>query len=113
MVMAAVIMFFSSIAVTVTLTGVFALGTYIAGRSISYLVQFMHQGGDSNPVLASIVKVFDWILPDLSVLNVNDALVYGVSICPFYVLYAIVYCISYSAIVLVLAMLIFSQREMN
>jgi ABC-type transport system involved in multi-copper enzyme maturation permease subunit len=113
MVMAAVIMFFSSIAVTVTLTGVFSLGTYIAGRSISYLVQFMHQGGDFSRVLVDIVKVFDWILPDLSVFNINDTIVYGVPICASYALYALVYCLSYSAIALVLAMLIFSQREMN
>lgn len=113
MVMAAVTMFFSSIAVTITLTGVFTLGTYIAGRSIGYLVQFMHQGEGLSPVLVHIVNVFDWILPDLSVFNVADGIVYGVPVGGFHALYALVYCVSYSSVALVLAMIIFSQREMN
>jgi ABC-type transport system involved in multi-copper enzyme maturation permease subunit len=112
-VLTAVTVFFSSMAVTITLTGLFTLGTYIAGRSISYLSHFLRDGEGYSPLVVRTTQVFDLILPDLSVFNVADAVVYGAPVSPHYVLQALIYCLSYCAAVLLLSIFIFSRRELT
>lgn len=111
-VVASVSIFFSSLVVTTTLSGLFTLGTYIAGRSISYFKYFMDQGENYDPILATVLKVFDWILPDLSLFNFNDLLVSGSSPTPEDLIYAVCYCVGYSVAALTLAALIFQRREL-
>ncbi len=112
-IVAAVTMFFSSLVVTTTLTGMFTLGTYLAGRSISYLSYFMEGQEGYNPALALLVKVLNWVVPDLSLFNVSDAVVYGQPVTMLHFSYALAYCVGYSTIALVLAALIFSKRELT
>lgn len=111
-VVAAVSIFFSSLVVTTTLSGLFTLGTYIAGRSITYFKFFMEQGDNYDPILATVLKIFDWILPDLSLFNFSDLLVYGQSPTPADLTYAIIYCLGYSIAALTLATIIFERREL-
>lgn len=112
-VVASVAMFFSSLVVTTTLTGIFTLGTYVAGRSIAYFQFFLDQRNpDYNPALAVIVKGCDWVLPDLSLFNVADMVVYGQSVSPQHALVATIYCLSYSTVALGLSALIFEKREL-
>lgn len=112
-VIAAVAIFFSSLAVTTTLTGIFTLGFYIAGHSINYLKHFLKESETHNPTLTATIRVFDWILPDLSTFNVNDIIVYGTSVGIDHLGYALLYCVSYSAVALTLAALIFERRELT
>lgn len=112
-VVAAVAMFFSSLVVTTTLTGIFTLGTYIAGRSISYLTYFAEDPETSNPALESVVAVLDWILPDLSIFNVGNQLVYGNAVSAEHVAYAVLYAAGYSVVALALASFIFERRELT
>lgn len=112
-VIASIAIFFSSLVVTTTLTGIFTLGFYIAGRSITYLKHFLEESESYNPVLIAAVRVFDWILPDLSLFNVNDMIVYGTSITLTHLALALLYCVSYSAVALALATLIFERRELT
>lgn len=111
-IVAAVTMFFSSLVVTTTLTGLFTLGTYLAGRSITYLNYFMHQGEGYDPSIAALVKLCDYVLPDLSLFNINDQIVYGQAVSPSHFLLALVYCAAYSTVALALAALIFDRREL-
>ena len=112
MVIAAVALFFSSLVVTITLTGLFTLGTYIAGRSISELKYFLSTSADSSQVVSSVVTVFDFILPDLSVFNISNSIVYAESVDATTFLSALGYASSYSAFLLALAALIFTRREL-
>ncbi len=111
-IVSSVVMFFSSVVVTTTLTGLFTLATYVAGRSITYLKFFLVQDKDYNPSLAAVIKVFDIILPDLSLFNISDSIVYGNSVSFSHFLGALLYCLAYSAVCLVLATLIFQRREL-
>ncbi len=111
-VIAAVALFFSSIVVTTTLTGIFTLATYIAGRSISYFA-FFTQAEDTNPAVKSIVSIFNMILPDLSLFNISNAVVYGQSVAFNNIIAAGLYAMGYSAVVLTFACLIFSRRELT
>lgn len=111
-VIAAIAIFFSSVVVTTTLTGIFTLGFYIAGRSIAYLNFFISNPDYNNPVLSVVIKTLYWIVPDLSIFSVEDQLVYGVAATPAQFGFALLYAVSYSAIVLFFAALIFEKREL-
>ena len=110
-VIAAVAMFFSSIAVTITLTGIFTLAAYVAGRSIDYLSHFTQQ--DYNPALALVVEAFDRVLPHLNYFNVGDQVVYGQAVPAYYAILACGYCAAYCTVAVTLAALIFSKRELR
>lgn len=104
--------FFSSVVVTTTLTGLFTLGTFIAGRSISYLTYFTNSSEYHNPTVAMAVKVLNWILPDLSLFNVSDQLVYGHAVPLQHLSMSVIYTASYSMIMLFLAAMVFNRREL-
>ncbi|HQH28092.1 MAG TPA: ABC transporter permease subunit [Oligoflexia bacterium] len=112
-IISAVTVFFSSLVVTVTLTGLFTLATYIAGHSISYLGHFLKEGESSSALVHHSVRAFDFILPDLSLFNVADAVVYATPVHTAYALHAVIYCAGYCAAALALSVLIFSRRELT
>ena len=112
-VLASVVMFFSSMAVTTTLPGILTLGTYLAGHSIDYLTYFVADQQENAGAAVFVVKAFSWILPDLTLFNQNSAIVYGTPVSAEHFLYAFIYCVGYSTAALTLASLIFSKRELN
>ena len=113
MIIAALVIFFSALAVTVTLSGIFTFCAYLAGRSINYLSFFTEQQNDISPALKKLIVLMNWILPDLSVFNLADSLVYGHSASIGYAANALVYAAGYSSCVLALAAVIFSRRELS
>lgn len=113
-VVSSITLFFSSLVVTTTLTGIFTMGVYLAGRSISYLQFFLKEDSEGfNPALAGIINCANWVLPDLSLFNLGDQLVYGHGVSWNYFATAIVYCAAYSTVMLGLATVIFERRELN
>lgn len=112
-VIASVVIFFSSMAVTTTLPGIFTLGTYVAGHSIEYLKFFVGQNGHGGSFTSALVNIASWVLPDLSLFNANESIVYGNSLSATQAGYALLYCAAYSLTALTLAALIFSRRELN
>ena len=111
-VVAAVTIFFSSLVVTTNLSGMFTLGTYLAGRSIEYL-EFFNSGNHGSKLLSGIIRALEWILPNLSLLNVHDSIVYGYAISFTYLAAAVLYSLAYSAAALILAIAIFNKRELT
>ena len=112
-IIASTVMFFSSIVVTTTLTGLFTFATYIAGKSISYLSYFLKESNESyNQTLAVIIKIFDTVLPDLSSLNIINSIVYGQSTTLTHAINATTYSLLYSTTLLILSILIFRKRDL-
>ena len=108
----AVTIFFSCMVVTTVLTGFFGLAFYLGGRAIVYLQYFIND--EQTPTgLKNIVKIFDYILPDLSIYNVADRVVEGVAINKVHFLTATTYCLLYSATAVLLACIIFKKRELT
>lgn len=112
LIVCALVLFFSSFAVTTTLTGLFALGAYLGGRSINYVSHFFLSQKDLAPALRLAIKSLDFCLPDLSLFSVSDAVVYGFPVQASHFGYALLYCLGYVICLLVLAVLIFEQKEM-
>ena len=111
-IIASVSVFFSTLVITPGLNGMFTLGTYIAGRSIAYLQYFLANEGRYDPLLIKMVKCFDVIFPDLSLFNYNAMIVNNQAVPLSNMIHALVYCLSYSVITLVLATLLFQKREL-
>jgi ABC-type transport system involved in multi-copper enzyme maturation permease subunit len=112
-VIAAVTIFFSALVVTPSLSGLFTLATFVAGRSIHYLHAFIIEEENANLVLTKTIWLLDVILPDLSLFNVSDSIVYGASVTQSHMLYAVFYCMGYSILALLFAAIIFKHRELT
>ena len=111
-IIAALVIFFSSLVITTTLTGLFTFGTYIAGRSVEYLSTFLYEKEEISSALRATIQIMDTILPKLSIFNIGDRLVYGNSASIQELVFAMTYACSYAAIAVILAILIFEQREL-
>ena len=110
MVVSAVTIFFSSLVVTVTLSGIFTLGAYLAGKSVEYLNYFAAQ--NENGGASYLIQIGNIVLPNLSLFNISNQIVYGVPATPAQLAYGAGYAAAYSVVMLGLAALIFERREL-
>lgn len=111
-IISAVTIFFSCAVVTTVLTGFFGFAFYLGGRSISYLNYFLND--EKTPAaLKNIVRVFDYILPDLTIYNVSDMIVDGVALSKAHMFSAVCYCLLYSSACILLATIVFDRRELD
>lgn len=111
-IIAAITIFFSCMVVTTTLTGFFSFGFYLGGRSIDYLQYFISQK-ETPWLFKSLIRIFDNILPELSMFNVADKIVDGTALSSSHFLAAIAYCFFYSLTAVLLACLVFEKRELT
>lgn len=109
MIVIAFAVFFSSLVVTPTLAGMFTIGCFIAGRSTQYLDYFLSE--DSGAAMRFAAGALDAILPRLDHFLLADRLVYGEPVAPGTIVFLIGYAVSYSAVLLLLAVGLFSRRE--
>ena len=105
-------MLFSSIVVTPLLIGVFSLGVFLAGRSASYILQFI-DSNSAEALVTPILRVFHMLLPKLELFAVSDRLVDGVVLDTQYYLSGFGYALGYSLVTLIVASGIFQLREFN
>ncbi len=110
-IVSALTVFFSTMAVTPVLPGLFSLAVFISGRSISYLSNYLINKEGTNTLTISVVKILDTILPDLQSFNRYDDLVYGIGLGSNEAGFMIIYAVSYCGLVLVLSGLVFRRRE--
>lgn len=106
--------FFSAIVVTPVLAGLFTFGIFLAGRSSQYLSYFIEQEGLQS-YAEKFLKVVHYSLPNLDKLNViNDVVYMNLSmVSPEKIIWSSIYAVSYAAILLTIATIIFNRREFN
>lgn len=112
MIVCACTIFFSSIVVTPLLSGAFAFGVFLAGRSTEYLLYFVNNQSIKG-ILAGLLKGAYWLLPHLNELDMSNHAAYGETASLAFMLWSSMYAIGYSGILLVLANLFFLRREFN
>lgn len=103
---------FSTIVVTPLLIGLFTFSLFLAGRSVSLLLYLI----DHELVVgagASVLKGVYYILPHLEALNISDQAVYNDPIALEQIGWAVLYVVGYSAVLLVIAQLVFARRDFN
>jgi len=110
--LSAVAIFFSSVVVTTALAGLFTFGAYLAGHSIEALNYFLNtQAEFSSSFLRGFALLLKAILPDLNTFNITEQVVYGSGVSLGYVGLSFVYALIYSVVCILLASVIFAQRD--
>jgi hypothetical protein len=109
----ALALFFSSFS-SPFLSGMLTLGVFIIGRFVDSILLNKLAADDSGPLMhlmAKMAKALAHVAPDLSIFNTTPYVVYDQAIAWSYVYQATTYGVTYLAILLFLASLIFSRRD--
>lgn len=110
-IISAITVFFSSMAVTPVLPGLFSFAFFVSGRSISYLAGYLSQESNPNGALLTLANILNYVIPDLRALSRYDNLVYNIGIngrdASLMTLYTLCYC----TLILLLSGIIFKRRE--
>lgn len=110
MIVAAVALFLASFS-SPLLSGMITAAIVIAGHLFSHLEQAQRMLEEAGNPLAFVIETLQFVLPNLESLNLSTELTYTIPIPAAYALTAGWYTVSYTAIVLVLAMIIFARRD--
>lgn len=113
LVVVAIALFFSSFS-SPFLSGMLTLGIFVVGRFVDTILTgklIQADSGDFMRVVATLAKGIAKITPDLSIYDTTAYVVYDNKIAWDYVLQATNYGVSYLAVLLLLASLIFSRRD--
>jgi len=100
-------LFFSSIVVTPLLSGLFAFGIFLAGRSTHHLVTFA-KGYESR-----VAEAVSYLLPRLDLLNISNEVVYDELPKITTIFWSLLYTFTYSLILLVIGATFFKRRDFN
>lgn len=111
-IIAACVLFFSTIVVTPSLTGLFTFAVFVAGRSSGYLLILAEKSGDVG-VTKEILTALYWLLPNFALLNMADFITFGAPISAAYTCKCALYSFSYAALLLLLAAMIFERRDLK
>ncbi len=112
MIVCASVIFFSSIVVTPLLSGLFAFGLFLAGRSSELFLYFI-ESGELSGAGAFLLKALYYLVPNYQKISIANAVVYDLPIEASLTLWCSVYAIGYSLILLAIAQLAFQRRDFN
>lgn len=104
----AIVIFFSSFTGPL-LTGLFTMGIFISGRTLSDVLQFAHV--TENPGLSGAVEILQNVIPNLDLFDLRTAAVHGLPIEAGHLVWAVAYMALYSAALLMAAEFVFRRRE--
>jgi ABC-type transport system involved in multi-copper enzyme maturation permease subunit len=111
LIIGALTLFFSSVAVTPVLPGIFTVAMYVSGKSIFYLSYFLNEEGVSG-FLHFLIQVVSWILPDLHLLTPYDRLLYGMALSMTEMAVLFIYSFSYATVFFIAGSIVFKYREL-
>ena len=112
LIVAALVIFFSSIVITPMLSGIFAFGVFLAGRSSEYLTDLLKHQID-NELIVSIINGLYYVLPHFDKMDVSNQVVYGKNPGVEFILAGCWYSSLYAAVLLIFACLFFNKKEFN
>jgi len=108
MLVTAVALFFSTFS-TPMLSAAFTFGFYVVGHFSGDLRNF--QQVVDSPAAARLARGLYWVLPNLAQFDVKSDVVHGVPVPLGYMAITIAYAAVYIAVLLAIAMLVFSRRD--
>jgi ABC-type transport system involved in multi-copper enzyme maturation permease subunit len=114
MLMAAVIIFFSSITSSSFISMILTIATYIIGSTnevVKGLLDAKMEGVEITPLMGGVIKFVYYVFPNLSAFDIKVQAVNGLAIPPGYVLWTAVYWLFYTGIAVTAGSLLMSRRE--
>jgi ABC-type transport system involved in multi-copper enzyme maturation permease subunit len=116
LVLIAVAMLWSTVTTSTFLATLLTLCSYIIGQSVESVVRFLvlqQNQLDYSPLLRLVAEASLYVFPNLAAFNFQHQAAHGLAIAPGEVLFALVYGLSYTAGLLILAVLLFSRRDLS
>jgi len=105
-----VVVFFSMLTTT-TLSIIFSLIILVLGHNIANTLEIV--AAKSNTFLEFLIRIYSYIFPDLSRLNIKEYVLYENNIELLYLLKMSSYGVLYSAVLLLLSSIIFTQKDLE
>jgi len=87
------------------------LAIYICGHTVHNLLQFPNVY--TNPLFRTIIKIYYWFFPELSILNLKDYVIYMQQLPDGFLLNSTLYALVYSLVLLVLSSVIFEHKNLD
>ena len=115
LVLIAVAMLWSTVTTSTFLATLLTLFSYMIGQSVETVVRFLSLEQyqlSFSPLVRLVAKTSLYIFPNLAAFNFQHQAAYGLTIGLGEVMFALVYGISYTAVLLVLAVLFFNRRDL-
>ncbi|MDO8445578.1 MAG: ABC transporter permease [Deltaproteobacteria bacterium] len=113
-IISSIITLFSSFTSNSFITLVLSLGTYIIGQSTEAVRVLLVSGIEKvkiSPVLSFMVEAAYYLFPNLSAFDLKIQAAHGLPISSSYIIWTVLYAISYMAIVVSIGTLAFRRRE--
>ncbi len=95
------------------LAGFAAVALFIGGNLMSQLDLMEQLLSEKASALTPLIQALKVVLPNLEALNLSHEVTYGLAVPARYLGDATLYALSYAGVVLVLAVLLFSRRDLN
>jgi len=111
---AAIIIFFSSITSTSFISLILTIATYIIGSTtelVKGLVDVKVEGVEISPLMAGLIKFVYYVFPNLSAFDLKVFAAHGIPIPHSYLLWVPFYWLFYTAIMVTAASIIMERRE--
>ena len=91
------------------------IAVYFIGQNIERVINIVVRAKmfDHNPFLLHLMKKVAWVFPNLAAFDLKTTAAYGLPINAAYLSWTGVYGLSYIAICLLLAILVFRRRELG
>jgi len=112
--MASVVILFSSITSTSFISLILTIATYIIGSTtevVKGLIDVKMEGVDISPMMASIIRFVYYIFPNLTAFDLKVFAAHGISIPHSYFLWIPLYWLFYTSIMVTAGALIMERRE--
>jgi hypothetical protein len=111
---ASVIVFFSSITSSSFISLILTIATYIIGSTtavVKKLLDVKMEGVDISPLMASIIKFVYYVFPNLSAFDLKIYAAHGIELPPDYLVSMPLYWLLYTSIMITAGALIMERRE--
>lgn len=112
LIMCAGALFFSSIATSPLLAGLFSVALFIAGRNVGSLLHYFNSPEISGST-KGLLNILYWILPHFHQISIINRIVYGQVPPLSYTMWCLSYGLGYALLLLTVSFFLFNRREFN
>jgi ABC-type transport system involved in multi-copper enzyme maturation permease subunit len=95
---------------TPTLAAIFTLSSYVAGHLNDLIT--LSADVQTNPFLKAVLTALHYVLPNLEYFNVRTTVVFGLTIADGHILFAAIYGLLYTALLLLVSSVLFDRKDL-
>jgi len=106
-------MLFAVLSTSTFLAVLFTMGVYFAGQYLERVITLLRMSVEGDGAIVRFLQWVAWIIPNLTAFDLKQHAAYGLTLEPSLAFCTLLYGLSYTALVLLLATLVFSRKELS